>query len=208
MNTTPVHPGRTGYVVALVLLLIGIIGAVALIALFIFSLSGIGDDLERMVGPGTEQMVFSESGNYTIYYENESVVDGQHYSSQVITRNLDVQVTRVADNTPIMVHRQSGWRNYRVDDYAGWSIRSFEVDVPGTYEITATYVDGSEEPQFVLAIGRGVLRQIVTSIGAFLGAGIVFCLFTLIAIAIAGITLLRRIRAARTSGDPAAHPPV
>jgi hypothetical protein len=201
------QPDRKGYVIAVIVFLLGVAGAVALAAVFILGIIGIGDDLQRMVVPGTEEFEFSEPGRYTVFYEYESRVNGVDYSTdRRDPPHIDIEVERIADGADIPVSRAFGETSYNVSDYSGFSIRQFEIDEPGTYRITVSYADGSEDPEIVLAYGEGVGRGILTSIGAFFASGIVFCLLTVVAIGIAGFTFYRRYQAGKVQAEGQQRP--
>lgn len=186
---------RRGYVIALIVFVLGSLGGAALVAVFAYGLFGLGDDLERMIAPGSEQFELSDTGTYTIYYEYRSRIDGTDYDTDQSTPGLDISITRIADNTDVPVSPSLMSTSYSLTNHAGRSIRTFQVDEPGSYEITVDYREGEAGSDVILAVGQGVVRGIFMSIGAFLGAGVVFCMMTILAIAIAGITFYRRYQA-------------
>ncbi len=185
-------PTRIGYLISVVVFGIGIIGGIALVVVFALGIIRLGSDLERVVVPGSQELELSETGTYTIFYEYESTVGGVDYSTGSTPPNLRIEIERVDDGADIPVRSAGFSTNYDLWDRAGESIRRFDVDRPGTYLITAEYADGSDGEEIVLAIGEGVGRGILTSVGAFLGAGFLFCAMTLLAIGIAGVTFFRR----------------
>lgn len=199
MQRSSSGPGRSGYVIAAIVFVLGIIGAAALVAVFVFGLLGLGDDLERVVVPGADEVELTETGGYTIYYEYRSHVEGIDYDTEQRTPNLSINVTRVEDGKDVQVNPSLMSTSYTLTNHAGRSIRTFDVEEPGRYQISAEYTDGSDSPPFVLAVGQGVARGILTSIGSFFAAGAVFCVLTTVAIAIAGVTLYRRYRAEQAS---------
>lgn len=194
---TPPQTSRRGYVIALIVFVLGSIASAALVAVFAYGLFTLGDDLERMVAPGTQQFDLSETGTYTIFYEYESSFDGTTYITGSSTPGLDITVTRVNDGAQINVRPSSMSTSYNTMNYSGQSIRTFSVDQTGIYEISAEYSAATRGPDVVLAVGQGVTRGILTSIGAFFGGGLLFCFITLVAIAIAGFTFYRRYQAER-----------
>jgi hypothetical protein len=187
-------PGRTGYVVAAVLFVLGTIGAAVLATFFILGIVGLGGSLERVVVPGTERLYLEETGRYTIYYEYRSEVDGVTYRTDEDPPNLETTVTRLETGETIPVQSRSGLTTYDVGSRSGVSYQAFRVDDPGEYEITAEYPPGQSGPDVVLAIGEGVEGSIFASVGAFFGAGLLFCGTTLIALVIVAVTLIRRSR--------------
>jgi hypothetical protein len=200
-------PGRAGYILALGVFLLGLIGAGVLAAVFFFGLMGLGDDLQRVVGPGSDEIELTETGRYTVFYEYESRVDGVDHSTDREPPQIDIGVERLSDGAEIEVGRARGETSYSLREHSGESIRQFRVDEPGTYRITISYADGSQEPEVVLALGEGVGRGLLTSIGAFFGSGIIFCVLTMVAIGIAGFTFYRRYQADKrqVEGHPPSH---
>jgi hypothetical protein len=190
-------PGRAGYWIALVLFILGLIGSGILIALFVFGILGLGDDLNRIVAPGSEEVELTDSGSYTVFYEYESRVGSTYYSTDEDPPNMDVYVEHVDGDEEVTVRVSRGDTSYNVSDYSGISVRSFYIEEPGTYEITVSYADGSQDPPFVIAYGEGISRGILTTVGSFFAAGLVFCMFTVIAIALVGITFFRRYQSQR-----------
>lgn len=192
MSTPARSPGRTGYVVAIVIFLLAVAISAALVVVFALGLIRLGDGMHRVVAPGSEQVELADTGSYTIFYEYESRVDGVEYSTGSSTPSLNISVIRVSDGAEIPVRSNVMSTSYSTTNRAGHAIRSFDIDQAGEYTIAAEYADGRESPEIVLAIGQGVVRQIITSVGAFFGSGIIFCSLTLIAGAFALITFLRR----------------
>lgn len=197
METTTPQTSRRGYVIALIVFLLGMIGSAALVGLFAYGLFTLGTNMERMVAPGSEQFEFSDTGTHTIFYEYESSFDGTTYSTGSTIPALDISVTRLDDGADIEVRSSSMDTSYDLVNQSGQSIRSFSVDQEGTYEITAEYSGDADGPDIVLAISENITRTILTTVGVFFGGGLVFCIMTLIAIAIAGFTFYRRYQAER-----------
>ena len=78
----------------------------------------------------------------------------------------------------------------------------FKIDRPGIYEIAAQYPEGQEGPEVVLAVGQGFTMRVLTTV--FGGLAIVFGSIGL-AVAIAVITFLKRMRAERAVQRPDAQ---
>jgi hypothetical protein len=190
-------PGRTGYWIAAVIFVLGLVATGALVFLFLTGILGIGDDLNRFVAPGTEEVELSDTGRYVLFYERESQVGGTSYSTDQSPPHIDVQILRVADGEEIQIERARGQTTYDFQDYSGVSVREFRIEQPGSYEISVDYAGESENGEFVLAYGQGVERGILTSVGSFFAAGFAFCFFTVISIAVAGITFFRRLQSQR-----------
>lgn len=197
-----VRPGRRWYVIALAIFLIGSLLAGVLAYRFVTGLLNLTDSLTQVVVPGTADLTLEDSGDYTIFYEYQSVVDGRVYITGAAVPGLDVSLVSKENGSPVTLSSPGTSTTYTVGDRAGVSILAFSIDRPGTYELSASYPPGRSGPDVVLAVGQGVGRGILTSIGSFFGAGAVFCGATILAGAIVLTTLIMRHRAAPRQQAP------
>jgi hypothetical protein len=124
--------------------------------------------LTRVVVPGDDVLTLDEPGNYTIYHEPESVVDGQLYSAENIT-GLRVTVMG-GDGKPVAVTAPAISSSYTIGGHSGKAVWGFQIATPGSYHLSALYPAGRTGPQTVLAIGRDVLWGIFRSIFGAIGS--------------------------------------
>src|SRR5437763_16841386 len=105
-------PGRLGYLVALLLALLGAGGA----AIFLLArLPSLDEGLVRMVALG-EMAMDLQPGRYTIFHEYRSVVDGRLYQSADVS-GLRVTVSPTAGE-PIALKGAAEAR-YSINGHAG-----------------------------------------------------------------------------------------
>jgi hypothetical protein len=147
----------------------------------------------RFVVPGSIELTLDQPGNYTIFHETESVVDGRLYSVQNIGA-LQVAMIAETDGATIPIVMPTISSSYRIGSYSGKSAWAFAIAQPGHYRLTATYVGGQAEPQTVLAIWRGFVGGLVRTIFGAIGS--IFAGF-LGALALALTTYFRRRRVQR-----------
>lgn len=195
LNEQTIRPGRWGYGIALLVFLIGSLLAGVLAFRFVTGLMNLTDSLTQVVVPGTADLTLTETGDYTIFYEHQSVVDGRVYITGEAVPGLDVSLVLKEDGSPVALSPPGTSTTYSVSDRAGVSVLAFSIDRPGTYELSASYPPGRSGPEVVLAVGQGVGRGILTSIGSMFGAGALFCGMGVLAIVIAAITLVKRRQA-------------
>lgn len=184
-------PGRGWYILACAL----VFAAVAAMAIFILArISGIGAALLQVVVPGQAELRLDKTGDYTIFHEYLSVVDGKIYESMSIS-GLRVTVT-APDGSALALSSPTATGRYNVSGRSGVSVFTFKVVSPGTYRLAAFYEDGRNEPRTVLAVGSGFVGGILlTVLGAFLimivgvGAGVTLA-----------VTVYQRRKRARLSG--------
>lgn len=169
-------PSRIFYVIGFAIIIIGI----PLFAILVFSSINniVGDnDLVQLVVPSRGDIRLEKTGKYTIYHEYRSVIDNRVYSSspQEIS-GLEIALVSKTTGMPIPIVEASVSSTYSVGSRSGISLFDFNIDEPGTYELSAFYPDGHTEPKVVLAIGHGLVGKIIWT--ALQGVGILLGTFT------------------------------
>ena len=179
-------PGRRWYLAAVAIFLAGMAGMGA----FLFDrLSHMADGLTQIVVPG-ERTLTLEPGNYTIFHESRSVVDGRIYDSPSLG-GLAVAVTSAAAQ-PVALAPVTMSGRYTFGGRTGFAAFDFTVVEPGDYTVAGRYPDPAGGPETVIAVGRGFLGSLFGTI--FGGLGIAFG-GAAIALFVALRTFLRRRRA-------------
>jgi hypothetical protein len=189
MSNQNIKPSRWYYGLATVVFLIG----VSLFAFFLFhSLSGLTEALTQVVVPIKSDITFPEAGKYTIFYEYQTVVGNRLYFTGERLSGLQCTLTRKVTGHRIALSRPSARSTYSLGGRKGVSVLEFNIDQPGIYEFSASYPEGEEGPEVVLAMGHGFLKNLMGTIfgglALFFGSGA-------IAIAIAVVTVLKREKA-------------
>ena len=170
-------PSRWHYLAGGLLL---VAGAVLFVVFLIVELQGYKPHI-RVVVPGTHRIELEDAGEYTVYYEYESVIEGRTFSSDRTLSGILVGITRVGEPEPLKLTHVSERDTYETAQYAGGSILTFEGEGPGAYEITAVFPDRFQTgPSIVLAIGRFSLVRTVFSLLFFLLAGLLLGGFVIV----------------------------
>ena len=178
------RPSRIWYALAGLLVLLGI----ALFSQFLVSrLQDLGGELRQVVVPGAANLTLGEAGEYTIFHERRSVVDGQYYASSDIS-GLRVSVTGLG-GAAIPLDRPAMSSRFTIGGREAFSIFTFRIDQPGTYSLTAAYPDGRAEPKAVLSVGHDFMAGLLTTIFGAIAIG--FATFGL-GIVIFVVTLVKR----------------
>ncbi|HEY7448666.1 MAG TPA: hypothetical protein VH702_10995 [Vicinamibacterales bacterium] len=192
-------PGRVWYVMALLVLVAGAVAA----GVFVYiRLDGLAHQLVQVIVPGEADLTFHEPGTYTIYFEPESVVNGQIYRTTGDIAGLVVKLSS-ASGDPINLVPPSISSNYSIAGRYGEAVLTGTIEEPGQYRLSAAYVDASNQSEAVLAIGLGVPAKIFTAI--LVALGIAICSF-LLAVLVAIVTFVRRRRATRRASAPQPRP--
>ena len=189
--------GRKGYAAAALVLVAGLAAAGAFLFL---RLRDLGAGLEQVVVPGVAELRLEEAGGYTIFHETGATVDGRYYASDEVS-GLAVSVTD-PDGRPVEVRAPASTTSYEFGGREGRSILAFEIERPGTYQLSGEYPDGSGT-EVVLGVAHGFGRRLALTIAgtlalAFGSAGV--------GLGLAVVTFLRRYRAKRRVSGGSATP--
>ena len=154
----------------------------------------------RFAVPGTHEVDFDSSGEYTLFYEYKSSVNGIIYSTGASPPDMTVTLQSKDDAQNVPLLTGSGTSSYEIGGKAGVSMFEFDIDEPGTYILSAEYTDGSTEPPIVFAVGRFNLESTFIRSFAIGTGGFVIGMFSILV-----VFLLRRRKPSQqmdTSASP------
>lgn len=192
----PTGPGRWYYGLAA---LVGLIGAAAFIVLLVQGIGEISTGLTRVVVPGTAELELAEPGEYTVFHEYRSVVDGKVYSNPAGIGGLRCTLRAKAASDEVTLTTPTTRSTYTINNREGASLLEFTIDRPGTYVLSAEYDDGRKEPQAVLAVGHGFMGAIFTTVLG--GLGIMFGTVAVVVVIVI-VTYVKRKKAAARLAQP------
>jgi hypothetical protein len=160
MNRDNVSPNIWYYGLAVLIIFIGF-------AAFAGSIyAGITDaesSLLQITAPGGANLFLSEPGEYIIFYENNSFMNGKFYSTSEQIPGMEILVREKATGLDLATYPAKSSFTYSLGSRSGRSIMAFEAPRAGIYQINASY-SGSAGPKVVLAIGKGMVEGIFSSI--------------------------------------------
>lgn len=189
MSNQNIKPSRWYYGLAIVVFIIG----GSLFTLFLFnSLSGLTGALTQVVVPVKSDITFPETGKYTIFYEYQSVVGNRLYFTGESLSGLQCTLASKGAGCRIALSRPLPRSTYSLGGRKGVSVLEFNIDQPGIYEFSASYPEGQEGPEVVLAMGQGFLKNLM---GTIFGGLAIFFGSGAIAAAIMVVTFLKRQKA-------------
>lgn len=164
LSSPDVEPSRWYYALAALIFLAG----ATLSAWFLFSsLTSMGSQLQQFSAPGSAELLLENSGEYTIFFEEETYFNGTFYSAEQNVSGLRLEVKERDSGQKLPLYSPAGSFTYSLGGRTGRSIAAFTVDRPGAYELSASYKD--QGPEVVLAVGGGLSRSIFHDVLAFLG---------------------------------------
>lgn len=150
MKDSTKGPLRWGYLVGASLIVAAFVGCAVLLVILIY---GFVPDT-RFAAPGTHEVHLKNRGEYTVFYEYLSVVDGKTYSTGSYPSSMSLQIGPTSSHRSVEMSSDSGSNSYRTPKYAGRSVFRFSVDEPGTYTIVSEYTDSSTGPEIVFAVAK------------------------------------------------------
>lgn len=161
-------------------------------------ISSLGSEMQQVVVPGESDLQLLEAGEYTIFYENQSVVDGRIYSTDEDIPGLQIEVKNKTTGMKVEAYSPKGSFSYSFGGRSGRSVLAFNIEQPGIYELSAGYPVGTNGPQAVLAVGHGLAGNIVS--GIMLPMALFFGSIA-VAIIIVIMTYLKRHEASKSAEE-------
>lgn len=160
MSISNVQPSMWHYGLAVLIIFLGFI----LFAWSLFSsFSQMDSDLVRFVAPGSADLDLQEAGEYTIFYENQSYLNGRLYSTAEQIPGLQIMVTEKTTGRSPAINPSLSGSSYSMGSRSGRSIMAFDVEQPGIYQINASYSKGTG-PDVVLAVGHEFAERLFSRV--------------------------------------------
>lgn len=195
MSSSDLGPSRWYYGLAA---FIAVAGIALSISTMISGISSMGSEMQQVVVPGNSDLQLLEVGEHTIFYENQSVVDGRVYSTGDDIPGLQIEVKNKTTGIKVATYTPGGSFSYSFGGRTGRSVLAFNIDRPGTYVLSAGYPEGISGPQVVLAVGHGLAGSIVSGIMLPM---VLFFGSIAVAVIIVILTYLKRHEAAKRADE-------
>jgi hypothetical protein len=160
MKGDDVSPSLWYYALAIFIVLSGF---AAFAGLLYSGISGSVDGLMQIKAPGNAELKLSESGEWTVFYENNSYFDGKIYSTGEEISGLEVRVREKATGLYQAVYPANVSYSYSLGSRSGRSILAFRAPRAGVYQFNSSYPDHAG-PEIVLAVGKGMAEELFSSI--------------------------------------------
>ena len=122
MNSNSVHPSIWYYGLAVLIIFIGF--AVFSGSIY-YGISDAGSGLMQIVAPASVDLNLSETGEYIIFYENNSFINGRFYSTGDQIPGLEIRVREKATGLDLATYPAKGSFTYSLDNRNGRSIMAF-----------------------------------------------------------------------------------
>ena len=160
MKGDDVSPSLWYYALAV---LIVISGFAAFAGLLYSGISGSVEGLIQIKAPGNAELNLSGSGEWTVFYENNSYFDGKIYSTGEEISGLEIQVREKATGLDLAVYPAKVSHSYSLGSRSGRSILAFQAERAGLYQINSSY-SARIGPEIMLSVGKGMAEGLISSI--------------------------------------------
>jgi len=138
-------------------------GFAAFAGLLYSGISGSVEGLMQIKAPGNAELNLSGSGEWTVFYENNSYFDGKVYSTGEEISGLEIQVREKATGLDLAVYPAKVSHSYSLGSRSGRSILAFQAERAGLHQINSSY-SGPMGPEIILAVGKGMAEGLFSSI--------------------------------------------
>ena len=162
---------------ALIGLAIMLSGGVLFVYFLWSGLSHLTDSLTQVVVPGQANLALTTPGTYVVFLEEQSVVNGQIYSTSESVAGLACAVKSEASDQTIPIRKAKVSMTYSMGGRSGRSVLEFDVTRAGSYLFSCDYPPDSKGPQVVVAVGAGFGQRltftVISSLASLFG-GLLF----------------------------------
>ncbi len=196
MDEQRITPGRWPYLLAGLIAAAGVALCAGFVVAGVRSFSGAGN--VRMLAPGAKTLTLDRTGKYIIYHENPGRADGKTYAPAGLPGSIECTLVRKDSGEEIAVGPSGANYTYNTPGANGRSIRSFDIDRPGDYELTAGYSGGATGPKTVLMIGPSPAGGVMKIVGSC----VALPMSLVAAITIVVVTLVKRSGAKKRLAGP------
>ena len=133
-------------------------------------LAHLTDSLTQVVVPGEAELYLKRGGVYTVFLEEESVVNGKIYSTNRGVQGLACRVTSTQNGSRIEMRKAGTDASYEVNGRSGHSVLAFSVPEDGRYRFACDYDETNRGPEVVVAVGSGAAEAILRTVGGSLAS--------------------------------------
>jgi hypothetical protein len=200
-----VRPSRGWYVAFGCLIAVSLIAAGVIWLAGRISVENQVQSFARYVAPGSAELRFKRAGQYTIYYEYRSEIDGEQVDAAETSPPPGIALDLTDESGQSLELRRPG-REFRYDigGFSGVSLRRVIIPRAGLYRLRA---DSPGSAPFALSVGRGATPSTDPFVQAAVLVGIIGTALGVIGMLTVGILRSRsRAGLGRGAAGPAPVP--
>lgn len=121
----------------------------------------------RLVLPGSQEIEL-ETGDYTLFYEHQSLLNGVVYTTDTTVPGIRFFVM-APDESGVELTTPSVNEDYELEGRAGYSVVHFTVDETGMYTVGGNYPDGPIGAFFIFALGKSSSGPLLLALFSLIG---------------------------------------
>lgn len=183
-----VSSGQWYYGLAVMMLVIGF-------SVFVWSLfsgiTGLTSGLIQIIGPGASELNLNEAGEYTVFYENQSYVDGRFFSTGDNISCLQIEIIEKSTGSRLSTYSPPSSLTYSMGGRFGKAIPTFQVRSPGIISLERITLLDTRDHRWFWRLGHGFMEGILSTVAISL---VVFFGSLIIAAALAITTYKKGIK--------------
>ena len=145
MRSTVTKPNRWWYLIGVAVIVLAFVGMAIYIDVRLPD--------TRFVAPGTYDVELASAGDYVVYYEHQSVVEGRTFKTSVDLPPISLTLVARDTGNAVELRQPQGTSEYTFGQRSVKAVFEFSIDEPGTYLFSAQYDRGVTGPDVVFAIG-------------------------------------------------------
>jgi hypothetical protein len=157
----------------------------------------ITDSLTQVVVPGKTELNLHGGLRYTVFLEENSVINGKIYSTPESITGLECHVTSLLDGSSITIEKPNINTTYNVNERSGHSVLEFPINKNGRYEFKCDYGNDAKGTVAVVSVGSGVGESIfltITECFASIFGGFALCMIVVLTVLFKRNREIKRIR--------------
>lgn len=150
-----------------------LLGIIFFVGNLISGLAKIDSGMIRFIAPATTVLSLDKEGEYTIFHEYRSTMDGRVFSDSNLP-SARVSVKSQATGKEIPLNSSSTRSTYSMGSREGMSLFNFNVEAPGKYDVNVEFPDSGKDYQTVFSVvhdfGKDLVVLILNCVGILLVA--------------------------------------
>jgi hypothetical protein len=147
--------------------LLGALLAAAGVAVFVVLRISSTDPDFRLILPGSQEITM-DAGDYTLFYEHKTVLNGNEYTSDITVPEIRFFVM-APDESGLELTAPTVSDSYEFEGREGYSVVEFTIDSPGDYTVGGGYEDGRLGSLFVFALGKSATGSLLIAVISIVG---------------------------------------
>lgn len=148
----------------------GLFSIVAFLYILLTGIFGLPAQLKQLKLPGRVTLTLEEAGNYTIFHEYQSEIDGQTINSS--SEPVEAMILTITDSsgTSFEVEPTGMSSDYQIMGRSGYGLYELQLPQPGEYTFEGRYPEDTQGGMVVLSLAVGFTKEILKLVAMAMAA--------------------------------------